>query len=884
MGKHTIRVLLVDDEESLRQPLANWLNREYGYQVATAGDGPEALAMLQQQACFDVALLDYLLPAPFNGLTLMEEIKRHCNEAETAFIIFTGWGLDPQIGVSALKSGAYRYLAKPFDREELAILIQSIVETRRTREKLAITSREKAWLTSLLEVTKIINSTLDLDKVLDLILDTIQHVVAYDSASIQRITPEGLEIVACRGFAQPERVLGRIFPPSETYPNFYVWQSRQPRLEYDMQTLYPSQQVRGWLGVPLIHHGEAIGVITLDSQIPGFYNPEDAQVAMAFANQAAAALENARLYEREFQRAETLRALLAVEQELTRNITTQSKVLLDKIAHTACQMTGADCAVIYPYLAEVGRYDLANLAAFGLFGDLTQQEKMRLAFGQGVSSLVLREGRVVIADAAQDNPRLLQHNFIKREHIKAFVGARLDANEPVGIIFVNFRRPHLWTEEELSLIDIFASQAAVAILNARLYGRTSEQLEQKVAELHTVGEINQRITATLDLNELLPLILGKAMGLVNVQNGALQLVDEETGELVLELCEGPLIVPLTQTRLKVGEGITGKAALEKRTQVVSDVTQSPWSQVYREFRPNIHSELAVPLLIGDQCIGVLNFEHAEPGYFNGAEQEIIEALAAQAAIAIQNARRYEELQRTKGNLVATEAVAWIGLFGSSWAHEVAQKTAAARNYLAVLADYLLPKNETQELLLKVEEMLQAIQRIPIVQQLPPKPRMSTVLDLDATLIEQVKRWCRANPQVELVLDLHSSALRTHIDKEWLNVAMEKLINNALKAMPTGGQLKITSIPRTGQVEVTIADTGCGLSDQVTPYFLKQQIPKEFTSGSGIGVLIARYIFRTFGGELTLVESEAQHGTALRVVLPASSIPERQTDPIGLLTG
>lgn len=1035
-----VRVLLVDDEDSLRQPLASWLAREHGYEVETAASGLEAINLIADGLqCYDVVLLDFLLPSPYNGLTLMEEIKHRCSDSETDFIIFTGWGLDPQVGVKALKAGAYRYLAKPFDREELAILIQSIVETRRTRAQLEATSREKAWLESLFEVSQIVNSTLKLDKVLDLILDVMRQVVAYDSATIQHITPEGLQIVACRGFADPHQLVGRVYPPSEAYPNYKVWQSKQPRIEADMQTTYQTQRVRGWLGVPLLYRGEAIGVITLDSLTPDFYNQDNARVATifanqaaiamenarlfsetkhrlddldkvhrasqvivshldvhqvlkevvtlaaevvgsdntsvvlvddsgrlidsvetitaayqnlpplherarpngktrqvlttreafiathvdqtgdhnpyllqagvasyvglplkakrkvvgvlfvhsfkpnafsmdrialltTFANQAAVAIENARLYDREFRRAETLRALMTVQQEVTRNITTQSKILLDKIAHTACQVTGADCTVIYPYLAESGKYDLANLAAFGLYGELTHQDKRRLAQGGGVSSLVLREGHIIIYNAAQDDPRLLQHNFIKRERIEAFVGIRLEATHPVGILFVNYRRPHAWVDDELALIDLFASQAAVAILNARLFGRTSEQLERKVAELHAVGEINQRITATLDLKEMLPLILNKAMELVNVSNGALQLLDEASGDLVLELCYGPMLVPPEQTRLKPGQGITGKAVQEKRSLVVYDVTQPPWRDIYREFRPYMRSELAVPLLSGQQCLGVLNFEHSQPGYFSEDQCEIIEALANQAAIAIQNAQRYDELARTRGHLVATEAVAWIGLFGSSWAHSVTQKTAAARNYLAVLADYLPSDEKARHLLDKIEEVMRAIQDIPIAQPLPSKPGLTgNKHDLDAALREQVPHWCRPQPQVKLVLDLHCAGLRAHIDKEWFDVAMEKLVTNALKAMPEGGQLKVTSKAQRGQVEVMITDTGHGLSEKVQPHFLKRPIPKEIASGSGVGVLIANYIFRAFGGDLELLWSERQRGTALRVVLPASPV-------------
>jgi GAF domain-containing protein/AmiR/NasT family two-component response regulator len=873
MSDSPIRVLIVDDEESLRVPLADWLAAEHGYLVETAASGLETLEMLAADGCFDVILLDYLLPPPYNGITLMEEIKRRCLNTSMDFIIFTGWGLEPQVGVEALKAGAYRYLAKPFDWEELAILIQSIVETRRTREKLEATSREKAWLESLLQVSQSVNSTLELDQVLELILDEMKRVVVYDSASIQHITGAGLQVVACRGFSDPGELLGHVFPRSDELPNYRVWQSRQPRIEYDLHAAYHARHVRGWLGVPLIYHDEAIGVITLDSQTPGFYDENDASIATIFANQAAIAIENARLYDRELKQAQTLKTLLEVEQEVTRNITTQSKVLLDKIAHRACQMTGADCAVIYPYLAESRRYDLANVGAFGLRRQLKYREKLRPAEGPGVSSRVLREGRMIIYDAAQDDPNLLQHNFVKREHTRSFVGIRLDATEPVGILFVNFRQPHLWTDDELDLIDLFANQAAIAIWNARLYGRTSEKLEQKVAELQTVGEINQLITSTLSLGEVLPLILDKAMELVNVQHGVLQLIDDETGELVIQSRKGLTLVPLERPRLKPGEGITGKAVQEKRSIIVHDVTQPPWRDIYVEFWPGTRSELAVPLLINERCIGVLNFEHPEPGYFSEDEREIVEGMATQAAIAIQNAQRYDELEQAKDALAATEAVAWMGLFGSSWAHGVTQKTSAVRNYLTVLADYLPQDGKVQELLIGIEDAVKAMQVIPIVQKLPSESRVAATLDLDATLRDQVRRWCRSHSEIELVFDMKCEGIRTHIDKEWLDVAMEKLINNALRAMPGSGQLKIASAYRGGKVEVKVVDTGYGISEEIRPYFLKKQIPQEFTSagGTGIGALIARYIFRAFGGDLDLLWSEGGRGTGLRITLPATPI-------------
>ena len=824
MTDRPIKLLIVDDEDSLRAPLAKWLVDEHGYQVEAASDGPEALELVEAKGCFDVVLLDYLLPAPYNGLTLMQKIKEGCTDA-TAFILFTGWGLDAQVGVEALRAGAYRYLAKPFDREELAILIQSIVEMRQTRVDLERTSREKAWLESLLEVSQSITSTLELDKVLQLILDEMKGVVTYDSASIQRITDSGLQIIAYQGFHDPDQVIGNIFNLSARNPNYRVWQSKQPLIVDDMQTSYRTRHVRGWLGVPLIYHSEAIGIITLDSRTPGFYDKDDARVAMIFANQAAIAMENARLFsetERQLDeldklhrasalmtsrlaldqvlqevvalasdvagsddtslalvddrgdlfysveersdifkdipplhkrarpsgttrqvirsgepaafhqvnpdqnhnpyllkadvasyvglplktrdrvvgvlfvhsrtpgvfgdripllttfanqaaiaienarlhqqtqdRAQALHRLLEIGQQITR-VTDRPREVLEKITQKACQVTDADCAVIYPYIARRKVYDKDIVASFGLHHEFAPSDKPREQ-GKSVTARIIKEpsGMCIVSDVAKDTGRasqgktLRESKFVAREGIQAFAAVRLDFGpEPVGVLFVNFRKPHNFTQDELEIIRLLANQAAVAISNARLYGRTSQRLEQKVAELHTVGEINQLITSTLDLDEVLSLILNKAVELAHVQNGLLQLVDDETGELVIQLQQDPHQGPSKQPRLKLGEGITGKAAHEKRSIIVYDVLQQPWQGIYREYWTDTRSELAVPLLIGESCIGVLNLEHPEPGYFSEDEREIIEGLAAQAAIAIENARLYDALKRRSEHLRA----------------------------------------------------------------------------------------------------------------------------------------------------------------------------------------------------------------------------------------
>jgi GAF domain-containing protein/AmiR/NasT family two-component response regulator len=703
MGDKPIKVLVVDDDDSSRQPLAEWLVREQGYIVETAGDGVQALDVVEARGDFDLVLLNCLRPTLQNEITLMKEIRARCSQPVADFILFSDQDPHNEVIAEALSTGAFHHLRRPFDQEKLAILMRSVVETRSVTRKLAMTTREKAWLESLLQVSHSVNSSLELDEVLEVILDEMKRVVIYDSASIQRVAPEGFEVIACRGFASREQIMGYIFPFDDKYPNYRVWKTRQPLIVDDMRTRYGAKRTRGWLGVPLIYRGEVIGLITLDSQTPEFYDEDDVRVARIFAN-----------------------------------------------------------------------------------------------------------------------------------------------------------------------------PAAVAIWNARLYGRTSDLLEQKVAGLQTLSEISQLITSTLDLEEVLSLILTKSMELVNVRNGVLQLVDEETEELVIELQSDTLGTDLVRPRLRFGEGVTGKAAQEKRSIIVYDVTQLPWRNVYHELWPATRSELAVPLMIKDKCIGVLNLEHPDVGYFSEDEREILESLAAQAAIAIQNARRYEDLERARDDLAATEAVAWMGLFGSSWAHGVLQKTSAARNYLAALAHLLPPDGQAQELLGKIEDAVRAVQSMPIIQSLPPLTRTGAMIDLDAALRNQIPRWSRSYPHVELLFDLNCAGVRTHIDQEWLDVAIEKLVNNALKAMPDGGQLLIVTQRRERRVELTIADTGCGIPDEVRPHFLRERVSPELSGshGTGIGALIARYILRAFGGDLKLLWSKPGQGTTLQITLPAI--------PVGLL--
>jgi diguanylate cyclase (GGDEF)-like protein/PAS domain S-box-containing protein len=180
----------------------------------------------------------------------------------------------------------------------IAIRNARLYEAEQERRHIAETLRQ---------ASTVLNSTLELDEVLRLILQQLRQVIPYDSASVQRLQGERLGIVACQGFEEPDKVMGLVFPLNPKFPNYRVVTTKAPLAVEDVFRDYPhfkdeantyeSGRIRSWLGVPLMVKDQVIGMIALDRTDVHPYTGEEAQLAMTFANQAAIAIENARLFE-----------------------------------------------------------------------------------------------------------------------------------------------------------------------------------------------------------------------------------------------------------------------------------------------------------------------------------------------------------------------------------------------------------------------------------------------------------------------------------------------------------------------------------------------------------------------------------------------------------
>ena len=273
MSEQPLRVLLVDDEASLREPLAKYLRRERGYLVDTAASGEQTLARVEKaRGRYDVALIDDMLvpdissedPQPL-GTRLMTQINTRYPHIE--FIIFTGWGMDSAL--DALRAGAYRYIRKPFVPEELAVMIEHAAEYHRLKGL----AREKQILEQLMETSTALLGGASLQNVLETVLRSVRA-IGFDRVRLYLLSKDRQAMVGRAHVGMgPEFVGGELRITDDPYvqalladprPQVFEREADKP-LPYELQLA--KEEVNQWACVPLLLQGEVIGKLSADNKL-----------------------------------------------------------------------------------------------------------------------------------------------------------------------------------------------------------------------------------------------------------------------------------------------------------------------------------------------------------------------------------------------------------------------------------------------------------------------------------------------------------------------------------------------------------------------------------------------------------------------------------------
>jgi sigma-B regulation protein RsbU (phosphoserine phosphatase) len=267
-------------------------------------------------------------------------------------------------------------------------------------------------------------------------------------------------------------------------------------------------------------------------------------------------------------------------------------------------------------------------------------ERTRIKVGEGVTGRAAQLRKAVLVDDVTADPKYIAAVPNVRAELAVPL---LTKNRVIGVIDLEAREPGYFTEEHSRLLTLVASRMAAGIENAQLYTRTMRQARI----LLLLNEIARELTSILNPDELLGRIAELLRRLIDYQMFSILLLDS-TGEKLqhrfsLRFNENIQL----KHEIPLGRGLVGYAAQTKQAVLVPDVSKDPR---YIEANPETRSELVVPLIYKDKVIGILDLEHTRRGFFTDDHKRTITTLAAQIAIAIENARLYEEVARQERRL------------------------------------------------------------------------------------------------------------------------------------------------------------------------------------------------------------------------------------------
>jgi phosphoserine phosphatase RsbU/P len=329
--------------------------------------------------------------------------------------------------------------------------------------------------------------------------------------------------------------------------------------------------------------------------------------------------------------------LLSTLFELGREVTSVLDLdeLLEKIPQLIARLTRFSAFSVY--LLDERRQDLRIAYAIGYPEDAVST--WRLPLGEGVVGTAVQEGRPILVNDIRKEPR---YKGPLRNMLSQLAVPVRRKGKVIGALNLLSEAEGAFTSQDEALLRQFAAHVAVAIENARLF----EYERHYIDTLETLAEIGREMSSILDLDALLTRIASLTKRLIDYRTFGILLLDESTGELEMKLAvrygKGA-----ESKHIRLGEGLVGWSAQHKEPVLVSDVSQDPR---YLNLVPDVRSELVIPMLIKDRCVGVFDLESPELDAFTKEHKELLTLLASQAAVAIDNARLYDEVLRNEARI------------------------------------------------------------------------------------------------------------------------------------------------------------------------------------------------------------------------------------------
>lgn len=528
----------------------------------------------------------------------------------------------------------------PFEIAFLQAVAQQCVNAIENARLLQAERDARELAEALRDTAAALNSTLDLDEVVNRILINVERVVPYDSANLMLVEGDTARLVRYR-FRVPRKDWGLCQSLSvSATPNIRrMIETRQAIVIADTRQVsdwadFPETRwIRSHVSAPLRLKHQVLGLLSLDSATPNFFNATHAQRLQAFADQAALALENARL----LTQAETRAHHLALLAETARDVAIQQNltVLLEMIVERARVLMATAHSALFLY--DASRRELEFVMQKGKTIDVPLGTRLQL--GEGMA------GRV----AQTQQPMIVNDYHRWEHHAAAFANTPISVilqvpllyrGELLGVLAVaeageSSRR---FSDEDVRLLTLFASYVAGAIHNARLWQETQTRAEQ-LALLYDAGlALNSILEPRAQLEHLLTI----ARRVLRADRVGFFRYNPQRGKVEPELCIGYDAEIAAQWHQRVQETPIAEWIVAQRLPLyLPDVSADPR---YGPIDPSIRSGMWMPIEREQRLLGILSVLSTRRDGFSPDDERLLGLFANQAAVALENTRLFSELQ------------------------------------------------------------------------------------------------------------------------------------------------------------------------------------------------------------------------------------------------
>jgi two-component system NtrC family sensor kinase len=520
--------------------------------------------------------------------------------------------------------------------------------------------RRSANLEAQTYVTSGVNSSLELDRLVGKALDNTVQTSRADSAVVHLLDAEGQDLVlhmhrgvsstylnAYRRLKVGESVIGRAFEAGR--PIVIKDSAADPRADAEWADMENHRSTICW---PLLAKEQRLGVLTVGSARPRHFTSSDVRAVRIAAHHIAIAMDNARLVQEKERRVSELATLNEIGQAIG------STLSLNEVLRVVARKTAQVCHVERCSILLLDRDRTRLVPMMSQFASGAVDEDRWRIFRKEthaetvdqvpVMKEVIREGKTVVLDEASKSQ--LPDRWTEPFGIMSVLLVPLTSkDETIGLIALDHTEEgQSFTPEQVELATTIGRQVAMAIENARLY----EEVCRRAQEVSTLLHVSQAVSSTLDLQTVLRIIASKAKELLAADTSCIFLLNEKSQELVPVVALDPYAEQVLAGSLKLGQGITGWVAQSGRPEMVNHAELDPRSHLVPGTPPDPECLLSCPLPSKGKVVGAMTLSRMGDREFDESDLHLLNSLANQAAIAMDNAQLYDRERTKVGQLQA----------------------------------------------------------------------------------------------------------------------------------------------------------------------------------------------------------------------------------------